>query len=231
MSSTEYHKIEAPFFRHTVGDQRGKFDFTRWFRPEFELLRNDDWTWTEKLNGTNTRIIWDGHKVRVGGRTDSASMPVKMVEMLQATFTEELLEQTFNRGQAVLYGETVGPGITKGSGNYGKDLFFALFDVRLPVDKTTGVKADFWWLKPGAVRDVSLKLGIEVAPEHAQGPIGWAMEKLHNGLKSAYGDFWAEGLVGRPPLGLYARDGERMLMKIKHEDLYQTPFPSSLLCN
>src|SRR5688572_17144881 len=131
MDRTEYPKIESPFKRFTDGPNRNKFDFTQWARPEFDVLRNQDWEWTEKIDGTNVRVIWDGHKVSFGGRTDAAQMPVFLLQKLQDLFPEELMEQAFQNTEVVLYGEGYGAKIQKGGGNYRQDQSFILFDVKV----------------------------------------------------------------------------------------------------
>lgn len=54
----EYHKIETVFERSTDGNkylQLGKFR-----NPTVEFLKDLPWQFTEKLDGTNTRVYWDG---------------------------------------------------------------------------------------------------------------------------------------------------------------------------
>ena len=88
-----YPKIESPFKRYTDGPNRNKFIAGEWTRPEFAMLRRLDWLWTEKIDGTNIRVMWDGHKVRFGGRTDDAQMPTFLMSTLVDMFPEELMEQ------------------------------------------------------------------------------------------------------------------------------------------
>lgn len=33
------------------------------------------WQYTEKLDGQNIRVRWDGNQVRIDGRTDDADLP------------------------------------------------------------------------------------------------------------------------------------------------------------
>lgn len=208
MAGTEYHKIWSPFARYTSGPNRNKFDETTWARPEFRELANCSWWWSEKVDGTNVRIIWDGHKPRFGGRTDSAQMPKALLDVLTDMFTEELLEQQFKGNPAVLYGEGYGARIQKGGGNYRPDPGFVLFDVKIGP----------WWLLPHDVQDVADSMGVDIVPHVMVGNVNAAIAKVRAGLKSHWGDFEPEGLVGRPPLGLTARDGDRLLMKIKRKD-------------
>ena len=38
-------------------------------KPEFELLKDVRWTFTEKVDGTNVRVMWDGNRVMFNGKT------------------------------------------------------------------------------------------------------------------------------------------------------------------
>lgn len=69
----EYHKIETLFERDVNGTKKlieGKFR-----NEAVEFLVNNAWVFTEKIDGTNIRIHWDGHKVEFAGRTDRAQIP------------------------------------------------------------------------------------------------------------------------------------------------------------
>lgn len=207
---TLYTKIQGPFKRHTEGPLKNQLIIGDWTRPEFDLLATTPWHFTEKIDGTNIRIIWDGYKVEVRGRTDAANFKQSHLDFLYSLFPEELLEQKFGVTSAVIYGELFGPGIQKGGGDYGP-LQFNAFDV----------KVGNWWLLPEDVADVSTALGVSTAPVFGEKTLLGAIYAVTAGLKSQYGDFWAEGVVGRPALGLTARDGNRLLVKVKHVDLYK----------
>ena len=210
--STLYPKISSPFKRFTEGPKRNKLDLETWARPEFELLAFHDWTWTEKVDGTNVRVIWDGHRVTFGGRTDNAQMQTTLLKVLGDLFPEELLEQQFGANAAVLYGEGYGAKIQKGGGNYRQDQGFVLFDV----------KVGNWWLLPESVAEVGDGLKLDVVPTQGVASVWKAIQQVENGLKSQWGDFPAEGLVGRPPLGIVARDGDRLLLKVKRADFFES---------
>ena len=47
--------------------------------PVVEFLKDNQWNFTEKIDGTNIRVHWDGHKVMFGGRTDNAQIPTSLV--------------------------------------------------------------------------------------------------------------------------------------------------------
>jgi ATP-dependent RNA circularization protein (DNA/RNA ligase family) len=205
-----YPKIMSPYKRFTEGPDKNKFDFTQWASHEFMLLSGLDWVWTEKIDGTNVRIIWDGYKVSFGGRTDDAQMPVFLLSKLQEMFPEELMEQMFKDKPVILYGEGYGPKIQKGGGNYRQDASFILFDVKI----------GNWWLEMASVQEIAGNLGIESVPVVGVMGVHDAVNRVILGLKSCFGDFWAEGMVGRAPAGLLTRGGERIIMKVKHKDLY-----------
>ena len=69
----EYHKIKSIYERdhNTKKLIEGKF-----VDETIEFLKDNIWEFTEKIDGTNIRVIWDGHRVTFAGRTDKAQMPV-----------------------------------------------------------------------------------------------------------------------------------------------------------
>ena len=93
----EYHKIETLFERDMEGNKKlieGKFR-----NESVEYLKDNRWIFTEKIDGTNVRVHWDGHKVSFGGRTDNAQMPTplltKLEELFKGNTNEEIFEQKF----------------------------------------------------------------------------------------------------------------------------------------
>lgn len=204
-----YPKIYSPFTRFTDGPRRNKLNIGSWAKDEFRILAGLGWEWTEKVDGTNIRIIWDGYKVRYGGRTDNAQIPATLIAVLDDLFPETLMEQQFAATPAILYGEGYGAKIQKGGGNYRKNgQWFVLFDVKI----------GHWWLRPEDVTDIATKLGVTRVPAFGNFDVGTAIRMVTDGVTSRWGDFAAEGLVGCPPLGLLGRDGDRLLMKIKTVD-------------
>src|SRR3990167_7914906 len=93
----EYHKIETLFERDMEGSKKlieGSF------RNEcVEYLKDNQWVFTEKVDGTNIRIYWDGHCVIFSGRTDNAQLPSSLVQVLNKLFlgitNEQIFEQKF----------------------------------------------------------------------------------------------------------------------------------------
>lgn len=207
----EYTKINTIWKR----DERGQIIEGDYATPELAFLADLDWEWTEKVDGTNVRVGWDGSAVEFGGRTANAQMPTKLVGALREMFGDlGRLTATFGDSTVVLYGEGYGAGIQGGGGNYSPTQTFVLFDV------TVGP----WWLRRDDVLDVAAKLGLDVVPVIGHGPLSWAAERVRHGLQSTWGDpersagFPAEGLVGRPAVDLFSRKGERIMAKIKTRD-------------
>lgn len=155
---TEYTKIETIFERDMEGTKKlidGKFR-----NETVEFLKDNQWIGTEKIDGTNVGIVWDGHKVSYQGRTERAQIPThlmnKLIEMFGGTVNEEVFEQKFGEMQAILFGEGYGAKIQKGGGNYRSDVSFILFDVYLPESNL--------WLKRDAVEDIAKTFGIDAVP-------------------------------------------------------------------
>lgn len=201
-----YHKIQSIFKRHPTTKKIIEGEYSL---PEFEYLAGNPWTFSEKVDGTNTRIQLVDGAVCFTGRSDEAQMPPKLLNRLRERFYPALdqLAAMFPNG-ACLYGEGYGAKIQKGGGNYRPDQDFVLFDVRV---------GDFW-LKRADVEDVAQKLGLDVVPIIGIGTLHLAVEMARAGFQSTWGDFQAEGIVARPLVELHARNGDRIITKIKHRD-------------
>lgn len=200
----KYDKIESLYNRD---EKTHKFKVGEYRLPEFNYLKNNDWIFTEKVDGTNIRIMWDGNNVIFGGRTDNAQMPTFLNYRLLELFPKEKFK-IFD-DPVCLYGEGYGAKIQKGGGNYRADgVDFVLFDVRVGQ----------WWLKWEDIIDVAGKLNIDTVPIIAIGDLARGEEIVRGGFISSWGDFYAEGLVGKPIIDLLRRDGERIIVKLKTKD-------------
>lgn len=207
---TEYHKIQSIFKRDMTSSRKALIE-GQWTTPEFEYLAGNTWTFTEKVDGTNIRVIFDDCRVTFGGRTESAQIPAQLVGRLNERFLPMLaglIDDMFPDGQAVLYGEGYGAKIQKGGGNYRPDQDFVLFDVRV----------GRWWLQRSDVEDVAKKLGLDVVPVIGEGTLHDAVDWAKRGIVSTWGIFEAEGIVARPKTELFTRSGDRLIAKIKCRD-------------
>ena len=87
----EYNKIETVFKRDSNGSKRLMEGL---FRNEtVRYLADNLWSFTEKIDGTNIRVHWDGHKINFGGRTDRAQIPTHLFAKLQETFLTNEVEE------------------------------------------------------------------------------------------------------------------------------------------
>lgn len=191
MDFNKYPKIETCFQRSL---ETKKLLDGVWRSDELQYLKDCEWIWTEKVDGTNIQIRWDGHRVEFGGRTERANIPQPLMDYLETTFggevNEEIFEQLFGETEVVLFGEGYGPKIQSGGG-YRKDVSFILFDVKI---------GNFWLLRD-KVEEIAKQLNIDAVPQN-------------NGGSGCY----MEGLVGTPTVGLLRRNGERIQVKIKWND-------------
>lgn len=207
----EYIKIDTPFERDTEGSK--KLIENKWRNETVRYLRSAKWQFTEKIDGTNISVVWDGHKVEFHGRTERAQIPAHLVNRLNVLFggetNEELFEQTFGETPMILYGEGYGAKIQNG-GLYRDDVDFILFDVYQPDSDV--------WLKRESVEGIAKTFGVDVVPIILEGDIDNAVEYVKQKPMSTIGKAPMEGLVGRPEVELKDRLGKRVIVKIKTKD-------------
>lgn len=207
----EYHKIETLFERDMEGNKKlieGKF------RNEcVEYLKDNQWIFTEKVDGTNVRVHWDGHKVTYGGRTDNAQMPTPLIQVLNDTFSgqenEQIFEQKFGEQPVTFYGEGYGGKIQSG-GAYSKEQKFILFDIA--VGDT--------FLARENIEEIAKSFSLSVVPIVLTGTIQEAVDYVKtkpNSLISAE-EKESEGLVGTPKARLVDFRGNRIIVKVKVRD-------------
>lgn len=204
----EYHKIHT-VFKRDMESRRKTLVLGDFANEAFAYLADNLWEFTEKVDGTNIRVMVDAGGVAFGGKTDNAAIPAPLVNRLQERFLPQvaLLAEMFPEG-ACLYGEGYGPKIQSG-GNYRHDQDVVLFDV----------KVRDWWLQRDAIEDVASKLGLDVVPVIGRGTLHDAISMVRDGFNSRWGEFLAEGIVARPVVELRTRSGHRIITKLKHRDL------------
>lgn len=201
-----YNKIETIFERDTSGTKKlieGKFR-----NDTVEFLKDNIWTFTEKIDGTNIRVHWDGHRVEFAGRTDKAQIPAHLLERLNEIFgsneSEELFEQMFGEREVYLFGEGYGPKIQNG-GQYKDTVDFILFDIVICGN----------YQPRETVEQIAKAFNIDVVPIIFEGTLEQAVNYVKNKPKSTIGVADMEGLVGRPKIELKDRSGNRLIVKIK----------------
>lgn len=208
---SEYHKIETPFERDIDGTKKlieGKF------RSKYvKYLKDCEWIFTEKVDGTNIRVCWDGHSFIFKGRTEKSQLPAGLIVRLQQVFfnneMEELVEQMFGEKEVMFIGEGYGAGIQAVGKEYisnGQD--FILFDVVVQ-DK---------YLDHEDVAQIATALGLKMVPVVLTGTIDDAVKLVKTNPVSLCGTCVMEGVVGRLRYNMYDSRGNRMIVKIKCRD-------------
>lgn len=205
----EYEKIETLYERD---DKTKKLREGKFRNKTVEFLKDIDWEFTEKIDGTNIRIYWDGHKVSYHGRTENASIPAnlmnRLIELFGGEVNEEMFEQKFGETPVILIGEGYGAKIQKGGGNYREDNDFILFDVSI----------NGKYLSRENVKDIANYFNLDVVPTIMIGKLEDGVKYVKEKPKSKIGVADAEGLVARPLFELKDENGKRIIVKIKVHD-------------
>lgn len=204
----EYHKIDTVFKRDPATKHKTLLEGD-YSNDAFAFLAQNEWVFTEKVDGTNIRVMISDGTVTFGGKTNDAQIPALLVSRLQERFLLQagLLAEMFPDG-ACLYGEGYGARIQKGGGNYLSYQDFVLFDC----------KVGEWWLQRDALDEIAGKLGIDIVPILGRGTLSDMIEMARTGFNSTWGPFISEGIVARPAVELKTRNGHRIITKIKHRD-------------
>ena len=210
----KYEKIETLFARDMEGTKKLMPGIFR--DPTIEYLQFANWEWTEKVDGTNIRIYWDGHTVTFGGRTDNAQIPADLVTKLNELFGGEtnaqIFEQAFGDKEVTLFGEGYGRKIQKVGSAYIPDgVDFILFDVLIG----DNYQPREWVEKTAAM------FNVKVVPIVGSGNLWDATAYIHKHPMSvlAEGRCEMEGIVCRPAVELRGRCGNRVIVKIKWCDM------------
>lgn len=118
----------------------------------------------------------------------------------------------FEESPVYIYGELFGGKVQKG-GNYSKDLRFSVFDIC----------QQGWWLPVDLLTKTVNDLGLDMVPYYGQLTILEAEEVVRRGFTTMVDspenpNYLEEGLVARPVTPIKDSRGERVIVKIKHED-------------
>lgn len=196
------------------------------------------WTITEKVDGTNCRVVFkrssstaqdntvilddDKSTVEFGGRTENSQMPTSLLGYLQRTFYVEKFLEVFPEAKEIrLFGEGYGDKIQSG-GYYRKDQAFVLFDVWI----------DGWWLTREGVEEVANKLDINTThlilneDDFGNPTLKWSLDKIVDYVKKRPLSYHAtvqphvmEGVIARAePQMLFRGSKLPIQFKLKCED-------------
>lgn len=209
----KYQKIPNIFERDCTQGKNGQLLDAAYTSPELEMLAESPiWIFTEKVDGMNIRVMWDGVRVSFGGRTDNAVLPAPVIEKLTEYFggedKEELFEQRFGDREIILFGECYGGRIQAVGPKYG-DVDFILFDVS-------------WngsYLSYDKMQEIAEYFGVRSVPAVGVGTLGQGINYVRMAPRSTLSETAPmEGVVARTLLPLCRADGSRVVCKIKTRD-------------
>lgn len=223
-----YPKITSPFKRT---DNKSKtVNVGVWFDEYAEFFGENETPFyaTEKVDGTNLNIIYDGNHVHYTGHTDKTVWNPEVEEWIKNNFNanfEQICEQLFGENEIRLCGELIGPKIQS---NFYKleDYKFILFDIHNDTTNT-------WWRRE-KVEEIAKELNLDIVPlvmnkfsfanlstESKNSLMGWTYI-LQNNVKlesKINKDVEIEGFVVRPLMEILKANGERVIYKIKIKDI------------
>ena len=207
----EYFKISNLFkfdekYKNIVG-----------LNDDFNYLKDNIWIGTEKIDGTNIRICWDGHRISIMGHTTKSIIPSNLIEYLNSLFlTQEMeyvFEQMFQEKEVCIYCEGYGYKIQTNGNKYikNKECSIIIFDVFI----------NGFYLRRENVNDIASKLGLQSVPIVFEGTIKEAVEFVSQHQMSTLngGLHEMEGIVLETKYPLYNAKGFPIKCKIKYQDL------------
>lgn len=229
-----YPKILAPFKRET---NKSKYvNESLWSKPEFKMLKDVEWVWTAKADGTSIKLYWNGDKVQFFGHTDKSQLSKLTLDYLNNTFgtpeAESVFESLYGSNEVNVYGEFCSKEMNEDYGH--QDGIFYVFDVQ---NATSGK----WWDR-NAVLQFAESFNIQAVPIMLRGTITEAVEFVKLANRTWNKDFKCvfyhrkcentsynvscpfahnvklEGLVGRLSYEILDANGERIITKVKCKD-------------
>ena len=179
------------------------------------------WHTEEKIDGMNICIEYEDGVISYFGR-EKSELPSTYLDFLKKLIFVGDLNKIMPLGKNyALYGELYGSDIGVNSKHYGEDLQFTLFDIYIQSDTPTG----FIWLSRDNVKDIATKLNIKTPAEFGSFKFKYVKTLLSNmydkeaGFLTKIAGSFIEGLVLRTEPLLLNRKHERLLFKLKKEDL------------
>lgn len=203
----EYQKIETLYkFDNDLKGYKEEF-----YNPIVEYLKDCKWVGTEKIDGTNTRVLWNGHNFEFGGRTDKAVLPKELLQLLQDTFNydmEVLFEQKFGEKEVLLFMEGYAGKIQNGAYKGSEKIIG--YDIMI----------EGTYLDKQVSEAIFESLGIKFVPMIEFSNLQVCIDFVKNHQQSIIQpESQMEGLVCFPAVRLYDHQGNRIIVKIKNKDL------------
>ena len=186
------------------------------YDPYVDYLKDLHWIVSEKVDGMNIRVHYDGHKVEWNGRTDKANLPKEVEELLQNTFgeSEVVFEQLFGNKDVILFMECYGGKIQ--GGLYGGKERLIGFDIMVNdsyLDKTV-------------IGEIFDKFNVPCVEFYEVAGLHNVVADCRDALVYAHisplcenRTTVIEGFVCVPKCRIYDNQGNRVIVKIKVRDI------------
>ena len=182
-----------------------------------ESYATAQWRITEKIDGTNIRIVWDG-QLRFFGRQAKSEIPPVLKKALHQIFDDKipLFHDIFQNELTILFGEGFGGKISGGSiagQKYRSHSGFILFDIWTKKS----------WYSWEDLNSVAEKLSLPLVGSYGLLTLEEAVDlvktKMRQGkIPSFFGDFCPEGIVATiEPLEVF-ETGFPVKWKLKVKD-------------
>lgn len=216
MKHFNYDKINTLYKRDMSKGGKGQIIVGEYANDEIKYLKDCLWECTEKIDGTNIGVRFDGENVEFQGRSENANIPDHLLEKLKSIFTIDKMKEVFvqedgKNMNVVIFGEGFGKKIQKGGNYIPNGVDFILFDINI----------NGWWMTREYLEGLADQLNIAIVPIIGYYTLEEAEKIVSNGFKSTISDnkeYIAEGLVCKPMYCLKDRRGNRVMTKIKHVD-------------
>ena len=145
----KYPSIPNVFEKMKIPNTGTRYRHGAWTSPELASLHNTTWHGTEKIDGTNIRIGWDGTTATFHGREHKqGNLPpdhTGIPQLLKTTFSTAALAAAYPGKPLTFYVEAFGPGIARLGRLYGTQPQLRLLDVYI----------NDIWLEPHNLRNVA----------------------------------------------------------------------------
>ncbi len=174
--------------------------------PIFNLISK--WEVTEKIDGTNIRIVLNDGNLYFLGRTEKAEIPKPLENWLFENVSKEKLLEVFEGKDVVLYGEGYGSKIQQGEG-YSPIQKFILFDIKIGQ----------FWLKRNSIEEIATNMDLDVVPLIGEMTTDEIIELVKTGFPSKIGNYpISEGIIARTSTPLQDMKNNRLIFKLKYSD-------------
>lgn len=206
-----YQKIETLYKFNTTINKFVENDFTN---PIVKYLYDCKWIGSEKIDGTNIRVLWDGFSFSIAGRTEKSDVPKEVKLLFDTIFNKDaeiIIEQIFGVKEVIFCMEAYGGKIQNGTYKISERLIG--FDIMVNEN----------YIQRESARDIFEKINIPFVPLYIFKNLKEAIDFVKtNPVSQVDNTAYIEGLVCLPYERIYDNQGNRIAVKIKVRDFNKT---------